>query len=147
MPAETEVDAARRDVLDRAGLAPPIVDATGRRSMAELAVAIGATRGGVAGERRSNAALMLHVDGPTGRRSLGWLQTVGLHAPERAAASLLEFLEDPLWRTYVFVYTEGAELLERWLDAVAPADRPARFRRLLVEQVTPSGIAAELAAG
>ena len=37
--------------------------------------------------------------------------------PERAEKRL-SFIEHPLWRTYVFVYTEGEELLERWLDAV-----------------------------
>jgi hypothetical protein len=58
----------------------------------------------------------------------------------------LEFVEHPLWRTYVFVYDEGEELLRRWLEAVPEAGRAARFGRLLHEQLTPTAIAAELAA-
>lgn len=144
VPAESEVELFE-ELLDRAGLAPADDDATGRRSMAELAVAIGATRAELRGAA-VNAALMLHADGADRTTVARWLQTVALMTPERAA-HLLQFLEHPLWRTYVFVYSEGAELLERWLASVAPGDRPARFRRLLVEPVTPSGIAAELAAG
>ncbi len=144
VPAESEVELFE-ELLDRAGLAAADDDATGRRSMAELAVAIGATRAELRGAA-VNAALMLHVDGADRTTVARWLQTVALMTPERAA-HLLQFLEHPLWRTYVFVYSEGAELLERWLASVPPGDRPARFRRLLVEPVTPSGIAAELAAG
>ena len=66
--------------------------------------------------------------------------------PERAAKRL-EFIEHPLWRTYVFVYFEGERLLARWLDCVPEAERPARFRRLLVEPLTPGRIVAEVAAG
>jgi len=46
----------------------------------------------------------------------------------------------------VFVYSEGEALLRQWLDAVPPADRPARFGRLLREQLTPGAIVDELAA-
>ena len=37
----------------------------------------------------------------------------------------LEFIEHPLWRTYVFVYAEGEALLRRWLDQ-APEPAPGR---------------------
>jgi hypothetical protein len=70
---------------------------------------------------------------------------VGRLAPN-LAAKRLEFIEHPLWRTYVFVYHEGEALLRRWLDAAPEPDRPARFGRLLHEQLTPTAIAAELAA-
>jgi len=114
------------------------------RSMAELTVRIRAARAGL-GATAVDAALMLHVDGRTPADVGGWLETVALMTPEQAAKRL-EFIQHPLWRTYVFVYTEGAELLERWLAAPG-ADEVARFQRLLVENVTPSGIAAEVAAG
>ena len=58
----------------------------------------------------------------------------------------LEFIEHPLWRTYVFVYHEGEALLEQWLNAVPPDERPARFGRLLREQLSPGAIAAEIGA-
>ena len=79
-------------------------------------------------------------------RSRDWLARTALLTPERAAKKL-EFLEHPLWRTYVFVYTEGAALLERWLGQVPSGDRPARYRRLLVEPLTPTAIERELATG
>ena len=62
------------------------------------------------------------------------------------AEKRLEFIEHPLWRTYVFVYDEGEALLRRWLDVVPEADRAARFARLLHEQLTPTVMPAELAA-
>ena len=54
--------------------------------------------------------------------------------------SALEFIEHPLWRTYVFVYAEGEALLRRWLEAVAEPERAARFGRLLHEQLTPAAV-------
>jgi hypothetical protein len=48
-------------------------------------------------------------------------------------------------RTYIHVYFEGEPLLRRWVDAAPDGDRDARFRRLLREQLTPGGIATELA--
>ena len=96
-------------------------------------------------ESRVNAALMRHADGALPRRGAApGSSEVGRFAPD-VAAKRLEFIEHPLWRTYVFVYHEGEALLRRWLDAVPPADRPARFGRLLREQLWPSAIAAEIA--
>jgi hypothetical protein len=62
--------------------------------------------------------------------------------PAETAAKRLEFIEHPLWRTYVFVYAEGEALLRRWVEAVPPEDRAARFGRLLHEQLTPSAVGA-----
>jgi hypothetical protein len=118
--------------------------AAARRADAELAIAIRDARLPLEASA-ANGALMLHVDGVDRATVAHWLETVAQAAPERAA-HLLEFLEHPLWRTYAFVYSEGAELLERWLAAVSLADRPARFRRLLVEPLTPSAIVRELSA-
>ena len=95
-------------------------------------------------ESRVNAALMRHVDGAGHDQVLAWLERVGRYPPA-VAAKRLEFIEHPLWRTYVFVYHEGEALLRRWLDAAPEAERAARFGRLLREQLTPATIAAELA--
>ncbi len=92
-----------------------------------------------------NAALMRHVDGATHDEVLAYLREVALMAPDRAAQRL-SFIEHPLWRTYVFVYSEGEALLGAWLDLVPDAERAARFARLLHEQLTPGAIAEELAA-
>jgi hypothetical protein len=60
-----------------------------------------------------------------------------------------------LWRPYVFTYHVGRDLLGAWIDLpeedepVTDEDRFAhrqqRFARLLVEQMTPSRIAADVA--
>ena len=70
---------------------------------------------------------------------LAYLQDVGRYTPA-TAAKRLEFIEHPLWRTYVFVYAEGEALLARWVDAVPDDERPARFGRLLHEQLTPAAV-------
>ena len=70
---------------------------------------------------------------------------VGRYSPD-VAEKRLEFIEHPLWRTYVFVYAEGEALLRRWLDAVPESERPARFGRLLHEQLTPARRSAALPA-
>jgi hypothetical protein len=95
---------------------------------------------------RVNAALMLHADGAPREQVLDYLVEVGRFDPA-TAAKRLEFMEHPLWRTYVFVYSEGEALLRRWLEAVAPAERARRFGRLLREPLTPPAIEAELAGG
>jgi hypothetical protein len=106
-----------------------------------IARALAAVRG-VAG----NAALMLYADGAPRQEVLAYLERRLLSAPERAAKRL-EFISHPLWRTYVFVYFEGERLLRRWLEMVPAAEQPARFRRLLAEQLTPSAIVDEIDAG
>ena len=59
------------------------------------------------------------------------------------AGKRLEFIEHPLWRTYVFVYAEGEALLRKWLEAAPAPERVARFGRLLHEQVTPGRLLEE----
>ena len=92
---------------------------------------------------RGNAAYRRHADGASHDEVLTYLQDVGGFAPA-VAAKRLEFIEHPLWRTYVFVYAEGKALLRSWLEAVPPEAQTARFGRLLHEQVTPGSILAEL---
>jgi len=94
---------------------------------------------------RGNAALLRHADGRSHDEVLDYLVSIGRFAPA-VAAKRLEFIEHPLWRTYVFVYSEGEALLRRWLTRVVTDERPARFGRLLHEQLTPGAIEAELAA-
>jgi hypothetical protein len=141
-PPEEEADLLV-ELYDRAGLAIAS-DAAAARAAAEMTVALTVPRRRLS-ESRVNAALMRHADGESHDDVLAWLGRVGRFAPA-VAAKRLEFVEHPLWRTYVFVYHEGESLLGRWLDAVPEAERVARFGRLLREQLTPTAIAAELAA-
>ncbi len=135
-PPEDRVDLFA-EIFGRAGLASTADPATARET-AERAVAIEnhrATLGTIGG----NAALMRHADGRTHDEVVAYLREVGRMAPARAEKRL-EFIEHPLWRTYIFVYAEGEALLERWLEAVPEADRAARFGRLLREQLTPAAV-------
>ncbi len=141
--ADEEADVLA-EVYLAAGLADLGSDAT-RRATAERQVAISRALAAVRGVA-GNAALMLHADGAPRAEVLAYLERWLLSTPERAAKRL-EFISHPLWRTYVFVYFEGERLLRRWLEQVPPAEQPARFRRLLVEQLTPSAIVEEIRAG
>jgi len=92
-----------------------------------------------------NAALMRHVDGASRVDVADYLVDVGLMSPERAGKRL-DFIEHPLWRTYIFAYSLGESLLARWLEMAPPDKHAARFGRLLHEQVTPRGLASETVA-
>jgi hypothetical protein len=131
------------ELYARAGLAIA-ADAVAAREAAERTVAIARPRE-LLSEARVNAALMRHADGASHDETLAYLQRVGRN-PRRLAEKRLEFIEAPLSRTYVFVYHEGQALLRRWVEVVPVEERPARFGRLLHEQLTPMAIAAELAA-
>ncbi|HYX12235.1 MAG TPA: hypothetical protein VE817_09640 [Candidatus Acidoferrum sp.] len=131
------------ELYERAGLAIA-ADAAAARGAAETTVALIGPRRRLT-ESRVNAALMRHVDGATHDEVLAWLEGVGRYAPV-VAAKRLEFIEHPLWRTYVFAYHEGEGLIRRWLDAAPETDRTARFGRLLSEQLTPTALQRELSA-
>jgi hypothetical protein len=131
------------ELFERAGM-PIAADPRAARDAADRAVTMTAPRRRLQ-ESRVNASLMRHADGASHDEVLAYLERVGRFSPAQAAKRL-EFIEHPLWRTYVFVYHEGEALLRRWNDAVPPSERPARFGRLLREELTPSAIAAEIAA-
>ena len=129
------------ELYERAGLAVA-ADPAAARAAAETSVALAGPRRRLDASR-GNAALLRHADGRSHDEVLAWLRQVGRFAPD-VAAKRLEFIEHPLWRTYVFVYHEGEALLRRWLEAVPESEGAARFGRLLREQLTPTAIAAEL---
>lgn len=129
------------DVLALGG-APAAADPARARATAELAVRLAPIRHAL-GAIGGDAAFLRHVDGRSHDEVLDYLRDVG-GLPSDAAAKRLEFVEHPLWRTYVFVYAEGEALLGRWLDAAPPEGRAERFGRLLHEQLTPSAILAEI---
>jgi hypothetical protein len=128
------------ELFDRAGLAVA-ADPVAARATAERAVALGPARTALAAIR-GNAAYLRHADGRSHDEVVSYLREVGGYGAV-AAEKRLEFIEHPLWRTYVFVYAEGEALLRRWVEAVPPDERIARFGRLLHEQVTPAAILAE----
>jgi hypothetical protein len=92
-----------------------------------------------------DAALMLHAEGRPREEVLRFLREECLRSEQQALKNL-EFISHPLWRTYVFCYAGGERLLTEWCRAAGDLDaQRGRFFRLLTEQLTPSGIAAEMA--
>ena len=92
-----------------------------------------------------DAALQLHVARRPREDVVRFLEQDALSTHEHALKSL-EFIEHPLWRTYVFCYAGGERLLAPWVEAAGDESaQQARFFRLLTEQIAPSGIAAESA--
>ena len=57
--------------------------------------------------------------------------------PRDHVEKTVAFVTDPTWRAYSACYTNGRELVERFVR-----DDPARFRRLLTEQLTPADLVA-----
>jgi hypothetical protein len=49
----------------------------------------------------------------------------------------VEFITDPTWRAYGFCYTEGLRLCRQFVGG-----DPARFERLITEQLLPSDLTA-----
>lgn len=125
------------ELFARAGLAVAS-DRAAARDAAARTVALAPHRE-VLAAIRGNAAILRHADGRSHDEVLEYLRDIGRYAPA-VAAKRLEFIEHPLWRTYVLVYAEGQALLERWVDAVPEPEQTARFGRLLHEQLTPAAV-------
>ena len=129
------------ELFERAGMAVA-ADPERARDVAERDTALAEHRQTLAAIR-GNATFRRHVDGASHEEVLAYLREVGRISPD-VAAKRLEFIEHPLWRTYAFVYAEGAALLGRWIEAAPAPDRVERFGRLLHEQVTPGRLLEEL---
>lgn len=85
---------------------------------------------------RGNAALLLHDRGRPEEEAVAELERWGLLAHERAVKSI-SFLTHPTWRSYIFCYVAGLPLCRSFVGG-----DPARFERLLTEQLTPADLAA-----
>jgi hypothetical protein len=116
----------RDEVYPLAGLAH--VDVEGQMALAR------ATEGlrGVGG----NAALLLHRERRTPDEVQGYVEHYGLRTPKEAGQTL-KFLQNPLFRSYVFNYASGKALLAPLLSG---PDAVANFRRLLSEPFTPTQV-------
>jgi hypothetical protein len=82
-------------------------------------------------------ARMLLDEGKPDAEVVRFLVEVGLQLPERARKAL-DF--DRTYRSYVFNYTVGLDLVEGWLGS--GSDRTARFFDLLRRPVVPSELVA-----
>jgi hypothetical protein len=83
-----------------------------------------------------NAALLLHLDGRPVEEVQAYVEHWGLRSP-REAAQTLRFIQAPLYRSYIFNYAVGRELLAPLLRGPRAREN---YRRLLAEALTPSGV-------
>jgi hypothetical protein len=83
-----------------------------------------------------NAAWLLHVEGRPEEEVLAYLQRYRLATPAEAEKSL-QFISHPNFRSYIYTYTAGEELLA---NLFAVEDRNHWFRRLLAEPLTPGAL-------
>jgi len=110
----------------------------GIRYDAEVVAAV-ADAGEALGAVRTNAAFRLHEDGADPDTVIDEVARWGL-LPRDRAAKAVEFLTHPTWRAYLTCYVEGFPLCRAFTDG-----DPARFDRLLSEQLTPSDLLDQIA--
>jgi hypothetical protein len=89
-----------------------------------------------------NAALLLHCEGRPADEVQQYIERYGLRTPQEAV-HLLRFMQDPLFRSYIFNYAGGKALLAPLLEG---PDAVANFWRLLSEPFTPTQVRHWLAA-
>ncbi len=88
------------------------------------------------GAVRGNAAIGIHDRGWSFDQAASYVERWALTTPARARKSV-EFLVDPTWRAYPFCYIDGLRLCRAFVGG-----DPARFERLISEQMVPSQLVA-----
>jgi hypothetical protein len=81
-----------------------------------------------------NVALLIHTRGASEQEAVEYSMRWGL-TTRRRAEQMVRFVTDPVWRSYISTYTAGEDLCREWV-----AGDPARFKRLLTEQLTPADL-------
>ncbi len=82
-----------------------------------------------------NLVLMMHELGASDQEVIDYQIQYGLDSKE-SAVKYLEFLKDPLYRSYACLYPMGRQLV---YDHISKGEnRKARFLKLLQEQLTPA---------
>jgi hypothetical protein len=95
-----------------------------------------ASAGEALGAVRGNAAILLHDQGRPIDEVVDYVARWGMMSRARAAKAV-SFLADPTWRAYVFCYIEGVRLCRQFVGG-----DPARFSRLISEQLVPADLVA-----
>jgi hypothetical protein len=83
-----------------------------------------------------NAALLLHREGRPPDEVQQYIERYGLRTPQEAKQTM-KFIQNPLFRSYIFNYATGKALLAPLLEG---ADAVDNFRRLLSEPLTPTQV-------
>jgi hypothetical protein len=100
----------------------------------DVVAAVGRAGDGL-GRVRGNVALLLHERGADVDEVIAYAERWAL-LPRPRAEKLVEFLTDETWRAYMTCYVEGLPLCRSFV-----AGDPARFERLVTEQLTPDQLA------
>jgi hypothetical protein len=111
----------------------------GIRYDAEVVAAV-SEAGEALGAVRQNASFRLHEDHADPDTVIAEVARWGLLSSDRAAKAV-EFLMHPTWRAYLTCYVEGLPLCRAFVGG-----DPARFDRLLSEQLTPDVIEEQIRA-
>jgi hypothetical protein len=82
-----------------------------------------------------NAALLLHEHGQSVDEAVAYMVKYSLRTQDEARRSI-EFLTHPLFRTYIFTYTSGYELVSAYLQS--HGNPASAFRNLLTGHWTPA---------
>jgi hypothetical protein len=82
-----------------------------------------------------NAAILLHEDGASTDEARAYIQRWALVSEKRAQQNV-DFVMDPIGRSYIVTYVNGYDLCRDWVGG----DR-AKFKRLLTEQLLPADLA------
>lgn len=101
----------------------------------EVAAAVARAGEGL-GRVRGNVALLLHERGADVAEAVAYAERWAL-LPRARAEKLIEFLTDETWRAYMTCYVEGLPLCRSFVGG-----DPARFERLVTEQLTPDQLVA-----
>jgi hypothetical protein len=115
---------------DQAALTAEHLRPLGVRFDAEVAAVVARASDGLLGVR-GNVGLLLHEEGLDPEDVAGYAAKWSLLPPARAKKAVA-FQTDPTWRAYVTCYVEGLPLCRQFVGG-----DPARFERLLTEQLTP----------
>jgi hypothetical protein len=81
---------------------------------------------------RGNAAILIHDRGLSPDDASSYLERWALTTRPRAHKAI-QFLTDPTWRAYPFCYIDGLRLCRGYVGG-----DPARFERLVTEQLVPA---------
>ncbi len=82
----------------------------------------------------ANVALLIHTRGASEEEAFDYAMKWGLRSAKRAK-QMIRFVTDPVWGSYVSTYTDGYDLCREFVGG-----DPAKFKRLLTEQLTPAGL-------
>jgi hypothetical protein len=102
---------------------------------AEVAAEVAVASEGL-GKVRGNVGLLLHERGGDVDDAVSYLERWSL-LPRNRASKSVEFFVDATWRAYMTCYVEGLPLCRSFVGG-----DPARFERLVTEQLVPADLVA-----